>query len=169
MSDTECDEPKKKNPLDSLPKSKMSLDAVKRGFNDHKKTDKKYFTSDVFVKEFDEAGFSVYVSHYKYNDDYTGRPDFVNRNAVNGLIQSLEDGRKYAFGSLCLMGGEIKQVVGYWVLRGDQPIKDVFEDFLDENTWTKLPFNQETFELLNQAFYGDVVKDKEVEHRSIFL
>ena len=171
MSDTEYDEPKKKHPLDALPKSKMSLDALKRGYNDHKKTDKKYFLSKPFGEEFDDIGYSLYRSDYKHNGDFTGRADFVNRNSVNGMVQSLDDARKYAFGTLSILDvdGEKKQIVGYWILRGSQPIKDVFDDFLDDNVWTQLTPSKETYEKLNEAFYGDKVNGFDVEHRSVFL
>ena len=171
MSDNESEEPKKNNPLDLLPKSEMSLDALKRGYNDHKKTDQKFFLSESFAAQFDATGFSIYQSMYKYNDDFTGRPDFVNRNAVNGIIRNLEDSRKYAFGTLSILDidGEKKEIIGYWILRGAQPIKDVFEGFLEDNLWAQLPASKETYEKLNEAFYSENLNNKPIEHRSVFL
>jgi hypothetical protein len=169
--DKQFEDPKKTNPLDKLEKSATSLDSLKRGYNDHKKTDSKFFTQESFLKDFDQKGFSIYQASYKYNDDFTGRPDFVNRNAVNGFVQNLDDARKYAFGSFILvdMGKDVKHLTSYWILRGQEPIKDVFDSFLDDNVWVKLDVNEETCKLLDTVFYGDTLHNNTIEHRSIFL
>ena len=60
-------EVKVKNPLDTLPKSTMNLDACKKSFYEHKKAD----TMNLFLvelnKNFDNNGFSLYLAKYKYS------------------------------------------------------------------------------------------------------
>jgi hypothetical protein len=138
------------------------LITVRDNTMDHKKLESKYFSTD-FKKDFDKEGFSIYKSVYKFNDDFKGRPSFVNRNAVNGFIQTLDDARKYSFGSLMLVNEkDVTIMIGYWIIRGQEPLKEVFGDFLADNDWSKLSIDDS--EELNQAFYGDSVM-----HRSIFL
>lgn len=72
---------------------------------------------DYFWKEFDPAGFSLWRCDYKYNDELT--MTFMSSNLVGGFFQRLESARKYAFGSLCILGKDNDSVIaGYFVFRG---------------------------------------------------
>lgn len=162
MTDNENEfmDKKPKNPLDSLPKSAMSLDACKRLYNENKLTDKNFFYTQ-FPTMFDKDGFSLYKSLYKYSDDLVGRPDFVNKNFMRGIVQRMDDSRKYLFACLVLYE-DTKELVGYWIMRGSQPIVEVFEEFLDDNTWEKMEPNEESFKELNQAFYEDEISSRKI-------
>lgn len=169
MASEDYVEEKVKNPLDSLPKSSMNLDACKRLFNDHKLTDKKFFTTE-FETMFDNEGFSLYKSSYKYNEDFEGRPDFVNNNFMRGIVQSMDNSRKYVFATLLMFGENKKrELVGYWIMRGSQPITEVFNNLLEDNNWEKLEFNKETLSLYDQAFYEEKINDKQPLNRTIVL
>jgi hypothetical protein len=149
----------------------MNLDSLKRGYNDHKKTDKKFFTSEEFTKNFDEKGFSIWQSSHVDNDCFTNKPDFIQRNIVNGYIQGLDFARKYAFGAMLLLSeSETKfKLVGYWILRGNEPLPEVFGEFQGSNTWEKLVFSQETCKIFDSFFYDETFCNMNVEHRALLL
>jgi len=108
------EKPKEKNPLDLLPKSTFSMDAWKRCYSNNPT---RPTAIDYFWKEFDAAGFSIWRCDYKYNSELT--MTFMSSNLVGGFFQRLESARKYAFGSLCIMGEDNKSVIaGYFVFRG---------------------------------------------------
>lgn len=162
-------EVKAKNPLDSLPKSAMSLDACKRGYNERKYSDKNFFSTEL-KNMFDENGYSIYMSTYKFKEDFIGRPGFINNNFVRGLSQNLDDCRKYVFGTLCLTQTEdVIELFGFWILRGQNPIKEVFEDMIDDFEWKKMELDDANLKLLDDAFYNDVIMNKNVTHKNIVL
>jgi len=143
-------DPVAKNPLDSLPKSTMKLDECKRLYNDHKADGSNNFFTQKLESMFDHAGYSMYLSHYKYNDEFTGRPDFVNRNTISGFVQMLKNSTKYMFGSLVLENGQLN---GYWIIRGSEPIIDVFGDFFEYNDWEKVDMTPELLTQYDTKFY----------------
>lgn len=169
--DIVVDEPKKICVLDKLPKSKMNLDTLKRTYNDHKKTDQKLFSLEQFLTDFDAEGFSLWRTNYNFNDEFTSRPEFILKNNINGMIQSMDYARKYAFCKLSLLnaGDGARHLVGFWVLRGTEPLKEVLDDMVDNHTWTKLMPTKETFELMDAAFYGDTFENMEVVHSTPLL
>lgn len=171
MTDEDTQPEKKTCSLDKLPRSAMHIDTLKRSYNDHKKTDQKMFTSDQFKKDFDDEGFTLWRTVYNYNDDFTGRPGFILNNNVNGMIQAMEYARKYAFGKLLLLdaGDSKRNLVGFWVLRGELPLKEVLDDMYEYHTWTKMPLNKETLELFDLAFYSDVFESMPVIHSAPLL
>lgn len=172
MADEETSqEPKKVCVLDKLAKSSMNLDALKRNYNDHKKTDKKLFSLEQFASDFDEKGFSLWRTEYNYNDELTGRPEFIIKNSLNGMIQGMDYARKYAFCKLLLLDADndTRRVVGFWVLRGDEPLPEVLDDMCTTHTWTKLSFDQTTRETYDQAFYGDSFENMSVIYSTTLL
>ena len=149
-------EEKVTHPLSTLTPSNMSLDDVKRKYYEHRKDSTPYFSTE-FMASFDSSGYSIYKSTYKYSSDFDGRLDFINNNAVNGFAQNMDDSKsKYLFGMLTLLNKDgANQVNGYWIIRGDKPIREVFGYiFLEDNEWQKLDFNEETGKLLDQVFYN---------------
>ncbi|AYV78867.1 MAG: hypothetical protein Edafosvirus41_3 [Edafosvirus sp.] len=174
MTDNDIDadvvEVKVKNPLDGLPKSPMILDTCKKLFFDHKKLDTLNTFFDEFIKNFDSVGYSIYTANFKYNDDFSGRPSFVNNNSINGYIQNLDTAHKYAFGSFVLLKNDEStyELKSLWILRGDQPIKEVMKDFIDYNDWTKINPHKITNEL-NDYFNASHIDGKEVTIRAIYV
>jgi elongation factor 1-gamma len=171
MSDSETEDVKVTHPLSLLPQAKMALDECKRKYYEHKKVGTKYFGLEI-AKDFDADGYTLYRSEYKYNSDFDGRMDFVNRNSVDGFVQGFDKSvSKYVFGVLVLTKNNDKyEVTGYWILRGTVPMKEVFEDFVGDNTWTKLEANDDTFKLFDNVFYFDgTLENVSIEHRKLVL
>jgi elongation factor 1-gamma len=112
----EMAKPKEKNPLDLLPKSSFVLDEWKRFYSNN---DTRPTAVNWFWEHFDPAGYSIWKVDYKYNDELT--QVFMSSNLVGGFYQRLERARKYAFGSMLVLGVDKKnQITGYFVIRGDK-------------------------------------------------
>ncbi|EGF79252.1 hypothetical protein BATDEDRAFT_37118 [Batrachochytrium dendrobatidis JAM81] len=108
------EKPKEKNPLDLLPKSSMVLDEWKRVYSNN---DTRPTAVDWFWANFDPQGYSIYKVDYKYNSELA--MVFMSSNLVGGFFQRLESSRKYAFGSLVILGEDgNNQITGYFVFRG---------------------------------------------------
>ncbi|KAH6587992.1 hypothetical protein BASA61_006141 [Batrachochytrium salamandrivorans] len=108
------EKPKGKNPLDLLPKSSFVLDEWKRVYSN---SETRPTAIDWFWKNFDSEGFSIYKADYKYNSELA--MVFMSSNLVGGFFQRLESARKYAFGSLVILGEDsANQITGYFVFRG---------------------------------------------------
>jgi elongation factor 1-gamma len=130
---------KEKNPLDLLPESKMSLDAVKKLFFSEKPFNPSFFAS--FWSIFDPQGYSIYTITYKYDDE--NKILFMTGNAVGGFIQRAEEVRKYAFGTLSIIGKDEDtppyKIVGSWIFRGADIPKEMQEcDDYSYYNWTKV-------------------------------
>jgi len=95
-----AEKPKGKNPLDSLPKSKMILDAVKREFSNNDYAD----AINTFWTNYDPEGYSLWQGAYNYNSENTVY--FMTCNLIGGYIQRLESLRKYGFGALMIAGDD---------------------------------------------------------------
>jgi len=134
---------KEKNPLDSLPESKMHLDTVKKLFFSEKPFNPNFFSS--FWTMFDPAGYSIYTITYKYDDE--NKILFMTGNAVGGFIQRAEEVRKYAFGTLIIVGKDEDtppyKIVGCWIFRGQEVPKEMLDcdDYAYYN-WTKVDSSQ---------------------------
>ena len=129
------EKPKKKNPLDLLPPSNFSLDAWKRFYSNN---ETRPHALDYFWKNFDKEGFSVYCLEYKYNNELT--KIFMTSNLVSGLFQRLETARKYAFGTVCILGKDNdNQIRGFFVFRGQDIPQEVQEcDDYDSYNWARV-------------------------------
>jgi elongation factor 1-gamma len=55
-----------------------------------------------FWEHFDSEGYSIWRVDYKYNDELT--KVFMSSNLIGGFFNRLERARKYAFGSLVVLG-----------------------------------------------------------------
>jgi len=110
---------KERDPLDDLPPSKMNLDATKRAFYAEKPHPPPSFFPN-FWANFDKAGYSLWTSEYKFNDE--NNVYFMTNNLINGFIQRAEECRKYAFGVLNMLGNDEDtppfKVNGAWLFRG---------------------------------------------------
>ena len=111
-------EPKKKNPLDDLPKSNFNLEEWKRVYSNAKNT-----RNDALPwlwEHFDPQGYSFWVAKYKYNDELK-QAVFKTANLVGGFHQRCDECRKYAFSSMLILGTpEAQSVAGVWLLRGTE-------------------------------------------------
>jgi elongation factor 1-gamma len=108
---------KRVNPLESLPKSPMNLDELKRKYSNSE--------SPVFFKwlweNYDAEGWCWYFCKYQYPNDFSKL--FNANNLVNGFVQRLDPLRKWGFGSLCICGEYEKapwNIYGIWLFRGQE-------------------------------------------------
>lgn len=117
------EKPKAKNPLDLLPPSSLVLDEWKRFYSNN---DTRPTACDWFWKNFDAEGYSLWKVDYKYNNELT--MTFMSSNLVGGFFQRLERARKYAFGSMVVLGTDNKnEITGFFIIRGQEIPPEVYE------------------------------------------
>ncbi|KAH9929421.1 elongation factor 1-gamma [Fomitopsis serialis] len=123
------EEPKAKNPLDSLPKSTFNLEDWKRAYS-NKETRGAGGAIEWFYENYDPAGFSVWRVDFKYNNELT--QTFMSSNQIGGFFNRLEASRKYLFGSVGVLGQANDSVIsGVLIGRGPdiKPVVDVAPDW----------------------------------------
>ncbi|KAJ3542079.1 hypothetical protein NM688_g6010 [Phlebia brevispora] len=123
------EEPKAKNPLDSLPKSTFNLEDWKRAYS-NKETRGPGGSLEWFYQNFDKEGFSVWRVDFKYNSELT--QTFMSSNQIGGFFNRLEASRKYLFGSVGVLGQTNDSIIsGVLILRGQdvKPVVDVAPDW----------------------------------------
>jgi elongation factor 1-gamma len=170
--DDEEDKPKKeKNVLDSLPPTKMILDAVKKNFFDCRKNQVDFF-APFWNNTFDADGYCIYYADYKYNDE--NNVYFMTCNLVTGYIQRLEELRKYAFGVLNVTGVDEDtkpfNVNGVFIFRGPKPPTEMLE-CPDTEYYTLTPLdhkNNADRALIQEAFLADSFKGHAILERKYF-
>ncbi|KAJ3196185.1 Elongation factor 1-gamma [Irineochytrium annulatum] len=141
------EKPKGKNPLDLLEKSPFVLDEWKRFYSNN---DTRPTACNWFWEHYDPNGYGIWRVDYKYNSELT--KTFMSANLVGGFFQRLESARKYAFGSLCILGEDNANVIaGYFVFRGTEipfEVKDSpdFESFNFVKVNDKDPNTRKLFE-----------------------
>jgi len=114
--------PKKpKSKLDLLPPTPFNLEDWKRFYsNNNTKPD----AMDYFWKNFDPQGYSLWRVDYKYNDELT--LVFMSSNLIGGFFNRLERARKYAFGSMIILGEDNNNAIaGYFVIRGQEVPEEI--------------------------------------------
>ena len=139
------EEPKAKNPLDSLPKSTFNLEDWKRAYSnkDTRGPDgalewfyQKYVLSNAghgsFLtrRSYDPEGFSVWRVDFKYPNELT--QTFMSSNLIGGFFNRLEASRKYLFGSMGVLGETNNSLIsGALIARGQdiKPVVDVAPDW----------------------------------------
>ncbi|TDL26848.1 elongation factor 1-gamma [Rickenella mellea] len=122
-------EPKAKNPLDSLPKSEFNLEDWKRAYS-NMDTRGPGGSLEWFYQKFDKEGFSVWRVDFKYNQELT--QVFMSSNQIGGFFNRLEASRKYLFGSVGVLGTANNSIIsGVLILRGHdvKPVVDVAPDW----------------------------------------
>ncbi|KAJ1974675.1 hypothetical protein H4R35_003504 [Dimargaris xerosporica] len=109
-------EPKPKSKLDLLPPSSFNLEAWKRFYSNN---DTKPDAMNYFWENFDPEGYSLWKMQFKYNDELT--LTFMSANQIGGFYARLERARKYAFGSVLVLGqNNDNEIRGYFVIRGQE-------------------------------------------------
>jgi len=115
-ADDEAPQPKKKNPLDSLPPSTFSIDAWKVEYSNNPDTRK---ALEWFWQNFDPQGWSLWFSEYKYPKELQKK--FMSLNLMGGFLQRLDELRKYGMGTLLLFGEDNDgEIGGAWIVRGSE-------------------------------------------------
>ncbi|KAI8052287.1 hypothetical protein BDF22DRAFT_687469 [Syncephalis plumigaleata] len=120
---TEAAEPPKKpkSKLELLPPTSFNLEEWKRFYSNN---DTKPTAMNWFWENFDAEGYSIWRVVYKYNDELT--KVFMSSNLIGGFFARLERARKYAFGSLSVLGEDDKnEIEGFFVIRGQEIPEEV--------------------------------------------
>jgi len=136
------EEPKAKNPLDSLPKSTFNLEDWKRAYS-NMDTRGAGGSIEWFYKNFDKEGFSVWRVDFKYNEELT--LTFMSANQIGGFFNRLEASRKYLFGSVGVLGEANNSIIsGVLILRGPdvKPVVDAAPDW-ESYEYKKLDLDNE--------------------------
>ncbi|XP_050237187.1 elongation factor 1-gamma-like [Mercurialis annua] len=141
--DVEAPKPKAKNPLDSLPPSKMVLDEWKRLYS-NTKTNFREVAIKGFWDMYDPEGYSLWFCDYKYDEENT--VSYVTLNKVGGFLQRMDLARKYAFGKMLIIGTNPPyKVKGLWLFRGQEVPQFIIDECYDMElfNWTKVDISDE--------------------------
>lgn len=112
------EEPKAKNPLDSLPKSSLNLEDWKRAYS-NKETRGAGGALEWLYQNFDKEGYSLWRVDFKYNEELT--QTFMSSNQIGGFFNRLEASRKYLFGSVGVLGETNNSIItGALIARGQE-------------------------------------------------
>jgi len=157
---------KPKNPLDSLPKSPMILDSVKRLFSNEA-----YETAVVkYWEGYDAEGYSMWEGAYQYNAENTVL--FMTCNLIGGYLQRLESLRKYGFGALMVVGEDKGpyDVWGLFVVRGKEMPPELKECPDSEYyKWTHIDHTSDKDKKrVDELWHGSTINGKTVQERRFF-
>lgn len=155
------EEPKAKNPLDSLPKSDFNLEDWKRAYS-NLDTRGAGGSIEWFDGKFDKEGFSVWRVDFKYNEELT--QVFMSSNQIGGFFNRLEASRKYLFGSVGVVGAANNSVIsGVFICRGPdiKPVVEVAPDW-ESYVYTKLDLGNSQDK---KFFEGALAWDLEIDSR----
>jgi len=134
-------EPKKKDPMDALPKGTFDLEEWKRFYSNNDEDE----SIKWFWEHFDHENYSIWKGDYKFNSELT--MVFMSCNLIGGMFQRLEKMKKNAFASSMLFGeNNNSSISGIWVWRGHQLAFDLCEDWaIDSGSydWRKLDSKSE--------------------------
>jgi elongation factor 1-gamma len=134
-------EPKKKDPMDALPKGTFDLEEWKRFYSNNDEDPSIAW----FWEHFDHENYSIWRGDYKYNDELT--MVFMSCNLIGGMFQRLEKLKKNAFASACLFGKDNdSSISGIWVFKGQDLAFELSEDWQIDYAsydWKKLDSKSE--------------------------
>lgn len=152
--DEEPEQPKEKekDPFAALPKGTMDMDSFKRSYSNN---DTLTVAIPFFWEHFDKENYSIWKCEYLYPQDL--KQIFMTCNLVGGFFQRIEKMRKYAFGSMCILGEDNNNTIaGVWVWRGQQLAFEMSEDLqidYESYKWEKLdPDSEETKQTVKEFF-----------------
>eukprot|EP00091_Calanus_sinicus_P004475 TRINITY_DN147_c0_g2_i10.p1 TRINITY_DN147_c0_g2~~TRINITY_DN147_c0_g2_i10.p1 ORF type:complete len:442 (-),score=198.62 TRINITY_DN147_c0_g2_i10:182-1459(-) len=152
-------EPKKKDPLDALPKGTFDLEEWKRFYSNNDEEPAIAW----FWEHFDHENYSIWKGDYKYNDELT--MVFMSCNLIGGMFQRLEKLKKNSFASACLFGKDNdSSISGIWVFKGQQLAFELSEDWQIDYAsydWKKLDSkSEECKKLVHQYWKWEGADDK---------
>lgn len=146
-----AEEPKSKDPFDSMPKGTFNFDDFKRFYSNEDEAK----SIPYFWEKFDPENYSIWFGEYKYPEELT--KVFMSCNLITGMFQRLDKMRKQAFSSVCLFGEDNNSTIsGVWVWRGQDLAFTLSPDWqvdYEVYDWKKLdPSSEETKKLVAQYF-----------------
>jgi elongation factor 1-gamma len=155
LGDEPPPEPKKKSALDSLPKSPMIFDVVKKDFFAEKPYNKNFFNN--FWNQFDAAGYSLFEQLYNYNNE--NKVFYMTCNQLGGFLQRCDAVRKYAMGVMTIIGPSEDdgpyEVQGAWLFRGPKVPDEMMAENPDAEyyTWKKIDHTNDLDRVRFQAHF----------------
>merc|ERR1712059_67410 len=152
-------EPKKKDPLDALPKGTFDLESWKRFYSNNDEDE----AIKWFWEHFDHENYSIWRGDYKFNNELT--MIFMSCNLIGGMFQRLEKMKKHGFASSILFGeNNSSSISGIWVFKGHELAFDLCEDWaIDSGSyeWNKLDSKSEECKKLVTQYWKWEGEDKE--------
>ena len=159
---------KPKSKLDLLPDSKMDLDTVKRTAFLVRPFNPDFWTE--LQGMWDNAGWSWWTAHYKYNDE--NKVLYMTSNLMGGFIQRCDSVRKYSMGVMNIIGNVDEEtppfsVVGAFLFRGHEIPDEMLIDNPDSEyyTWNRIEFNEQGINTLKQYFQAESINNENVLDR----
>jgi len=150
-----------------LPPSKLNLEEWKRVYSNN---DTRPTAVNWFWEHFDPEGYSIWRVDYKYNSELT--KVFMSSNLIGGFYNRLDRARKYAFGSLVVLGEDNKsEIAGYFVVRGQEIPEEVsdaadFESYVFKKIDPSDSKAKESFEAF--IAWDDVLDGKKFADGKVF-
>lgn len=126
-------------------------------------------------QNFDAAGWSWWVCHYKYDDENTVM--FRTSNLVSGFLQRCDSVRKYSMGVVNITGNADEEtppfkVSGVFMFRGlEVPKVEMYQENPDSEyyTWEKIDVsNHKGQQLIKDFFTADALEGLKVLERKMF-
>lgn len=153
--------PKAKNPLDLLPASTFNLYDFKTLYVNA--PDKKEALK-FFWEHFDAAGYSLWTMQYQKAEG-EGVKLYLTENLASGIIQRLDDFRKYSFGVHGVYGDEPNlEIKGCLVWRGTEHAQEVKDlPNYDYHTFVKLDHTKEADRNLVEAYWTSLTEGAKVD------
>jgi len=170
--DDDKPKPKPKSALDELPPSPMVLDTMKKLAFSKRPMLPDFF--EQFWPQFDAAGYSWYVFHYKYNSENT--VFFKTGNLVGGFVQRSDAARKYSMGVINVYGNKDEEtppfkVSGAWLFRGPGISAEMTEENPDCEyyEWKKMDCSSEKDrQLIKDQFMAENLDNEPILDRRYF-
>jgi len=154
-----AEEPKSKDPFDSMPKGTFNFDDFKRCYSNEDETK----SIPYFWEKFDPENYSIWLGEYKYNDELS--KVFMSCNLITGMFQRLDKMRKQAFASVCLFGEDNNSTIsGIWVWRGQQLAFELSPDWqidYEVYNWSKLDASADSTKDLVKQYFSWTGTDKQ--------
>nr|CAG8562064.1 10113_t:CDS:2 [Entrophospora candida] len=151
----------------SLPPSKLNLEEWKRFYSNN---DTRPTAVNWFWEHFDPEGYSIWRVDYRYNSELT--KVFMSSNLIGGFYNRLDRARKYAFGSLVVLGEDNNnEIAGYFVIRGQEIPEEVsdaadFESYIFKKIDPSDSKAKENFEAF--IAWDDVLDGKKFADGKVF-
>lgn len=152
-------EPKSKDPFDSLPKGTFNFDDFKRVYSNEPETK----SIPYFFEKFDAENYSIWHGEYKYSKELT--QVFMSCNLIGGMFQRLDKMRKQAFASCILFGEDNNSTIsGIWVWRGQElafPLSPDWQIDYESYDWKKLDAKSAETKKMVTNYFSWTGTDKE--------
>jgi len=153
-----AEEPKSKDPFDSMPKGTFNMDDFKRCYSNEDESK----SIPYFFEKFDPEHYSIWYGEYKFPKEL--QKVFMSCNLITGMFQRLDKMRKQAFASSCLFGTDNDSTISaIWVWRGQElafPLSPDWQIDYESYDWKKLDAKDENTKKLVTQYFSWTGTDK---------